>query len=49
MARIYATSCERDGKNFYTVPKSLQTKVRAIIESDGYIIEEDGTVVPGEE
>ena len=48
MARIYATSCEKDGKNFYTVPKSLQSKVRTIIENDGYIIEEDGTVVPAE-
>ena len=49
MARIYATSCEKDGKNFYTVPKSLQNKVRAIIEEDGYIIEKDGTVVPSED
>lgn len=49
MARIYATSCEKDGKNFYTVPRLLQNKVRAIIEEDGYIIEGDGTVVPSEE
>ena len=49
MARIYATSCEKDGKNFFTVPKSLQNKVRVIIEVDGYIIEEDGTVVKAEE
>ena len=49
MARIYATSCEKDGKNFFTVPKSLQNKVRVIIEVDGYIIEEDGTVVKSEE
>ena len=46
MARIYATSCEKDGKNFFTVPKKLQNQVRAIIEADGYSIEEDGTVVP---
>lgn len=45
MARIYATSCEKDGKNFYDVPKSLQKKVEAIIISDGYKILEDGTVV----
>ena len=44
MAKIYAVSCMRDGKNFYDVPKKLQDKVRAIIEADGYIVEEDGTV-----
>jgi hypothetical protein len=49
MARIYATSCERDGKNFFTVPKRLQDQVRAIIEADGYVILYDGTVVPAEE
>lgn len=48
MARIYATSCERDGKNFNDVPKRLRPEVRKIIEADGYIIEEDGTVVKGE-
>lgn len=46
MSRIYATACEKDGKNFFTVPKKLQDDVRAIIEADGYIIEEDGTVSP---
>lgn len=49
MARIYATSCEKDGKNFFTVPKKLQSQVRTIIESDGFVIEEDGTVVPAQE
>jgi len=44
MARVYATSCEKDGKNFYDVPKRLQDKVREIIEADGYIINEDGIV-----
>ena len=44
MARVYATSCERDGKNFFDVPSKLQDKVRQIIEADGYIINEDGTV-----
>lgn len=48
MARIYATSCERDGKNFNKVPKKLQAEVRAIIEADGYMILEDGTVVEAE-
>ena len=44
MARIYATSCEKDGKNFNTVPKRIQAQVRAIIEADGSVINEDGTV-----
>ena len=44
MARIYATSCEKDGKNFFTVPKKLQDQVRAIIEADGYEIDEEGNV-----
>ena len=45
MVKVYARSCESDGKNFYTVPKSLQDKVKAQIEADGYVILEDGTVV----
>ena len=52
MVKVYARSCESDGKNFYTVPKSLQAKVKAQIEADGYVILEDGTVVkdiPSEE
>lgn len=48
MARIYATSCERDGKNFFDVPKRLRLQVREIIKADGYIINEDGTVTKGE-
>ena len=44
MARIYATACERQGKNFFTVPKKLRSEVAEIIEADGYIINEDGTV-----
>ena len=48
MARIYATSCEKDGKNFYTVPKRLQAQVRGIIEADGYIINDDGNVAKRE-
>ena len=52
MYKVYARSCESDGKNFYTVPKSLQAKVKAQIEADGYVILDDGTVVkeiPSEE
>lgn len=45
MAKVYARSCESDGRNFNTVPAKLQPQVRAIIEADGYVIEEDGTVV----
>lgn len=48
ITRIYASSCERDGKNFFDVPKKLQDKVREIIEADGYVINEDGTVVKAE-
>lgn len=45
MVKVYATSCERDGKNFFTVPKSLQAKVKTQIEADGYEVLDDGTVV----
>ena len=45
MARVYATSCERDGKNFKTVPPRLKDLVREFIEADGYTILEDGSVV----
>lgn len=48
MARIYATSCERDGKNFYDVPARLRPQVKKIIEDDGYVINEDGTVTKKE-
>ena len=44
MVRIYATSVERGEKNFFDVPKKLQDKVREIIEAEGYVINEDGTV-----
>lgn len=44
MARIYATACEKQGRNFNSVPARIQDKVRTIIEEDGYIINEDGTV-----
>lgn len=44
MAKIYAKSCELDGKNFNTVPNRLKDQVRAIIEADGYVILPDGTV-----
>lgn len=49
MVKIYATACEKDGKNFNTVPETMQTKVKAQIEADGFVILEDGTVVPASE
>ena len=48
MVRVYDRSCASDGKNFYTVPKSLQATVKAQIEADGYVILDDGTVVLAE-
>lgn len=49
MSRIFATSCELDGRNFYTVSERLQNDVRELIENDNYVIDEDGSVVPREE
>ena len=50
MARVYADLCEKDGKNFNSIKsKSMQEKVRVILEADGYVIQEDGTVVKEEE
>ena len=46
MVNVYAKSCEKDGKNFYTVPARLQEQVRAKIEADGYYIANDGKVFP---
>lgn len=44
MAKVYARLCEKGEKNFNDVPKNLQSKVKTIIEEDGYAINEDGTV-----
>ena len=44
MARVYANLCEKGVRNFNTVPENLQPAVRLIIESDGYVINPDGTV-----
>ena len=51
MARIYASACERDEnpKNFNTVPVKIKEEVRAIIEADGYAINDDGSVVKKED
>ena len=48
MYKEYERTCESDGKNFYTAPKSSQAKVKAQIEADGYVILDDGTVVLAE-
>jgi len=45
MVKVYVSLCEKGARNFYSVPKSLQDKVREQIEADGYMINEDGTVV----
>jgi len=45
IARVYANLCEKNGKNFNTVPKSKKEEVRELITEDGYVILEDGTVV----
>ena len=45
MARIYANLCEKGIRNFFTVPSNLRDQVEEIIISDGYMINEDGTVV----
>ena len=45
MARVYANLCEKGVRNFFTVPANLRDQVEEIIISDGYVINEDGTVV----
>ena len=45
MVKVYVSLCEKGVRNFNTVPKSLQEQVRVQIETDGYKINEDGTVV----
>ena len=45
MARVYANLCEKGIRNFFTVPTNLRDQVEEIIISDGYMINEDGTVV----
>ena len=45
MARVYANLCEKGIRNFFTVPANLRDQVEEIIISDGYMLNEDGTVV----
>ena len=50
MEKVYADLCIKDGKNFYSIKsKTMQAKVRLILEEKGYTIQEDGTVVKEEE
>lgn len=44
MARVYANLCEKGVRNFFSVPENLQPEVRVLIEADGYVINDDGTV-----
>ena len=42
---IYASYCENNVKNFYNdVPATAQSKVQAVIDDDGFMVNEDGTV-----
>lgn len=45
MARVYANLCEKGVRNFFSVPANLREQIEEIIISDGYMINEDGTVV----
>lgn len=50
MAKVYAILIEDGEKNFNTIKVSneMKEKIRAIIISDGYTINEDGTVTKNE-
>lgn len=43
--RYWAELCEFGECNFFDVPFVFQLRVRVRIEKDGYIINDDGTVV----
>lgn len=44
LANIYAAYCENNRKNFNDVPEAMKTIVNAVIDSDGFMVNEDGTV-----
>lgn len=44
MGKVYYNSCVAGTKNFFKVPEKLQPEVRDRLESDGYQINDDGTV-----
>lgn len=48
MIKVYARLCEKGEKNFNDVPENLKSAVRVVIESDGYVINDDGTVTKAE-
>lgn len=52
IAELWAKRLENPDEkynNFNQVPAKLKDQVRAIIEADGYIINEDGTVTKDED
>ena len=44
LANIYASYCEKNIKNFNAVPEAMKEKVTDIITTDGFMINEDGTI-----
>lgn len=44
LANIYASYCENNIKNFHDVPEAIQQVVNAVINADGFMVNEDGTV-----
>lgn len=52
IAELWAERLENHDEkynNFNQVPVKLRDKVRAIIEADGYVINEDGSVTKAED
>ena len=44
LANIYASYCENNIKNFFDVPETIRPVVNVVIDSDGFMVNEDGTV-----
>ena len=57
MVKVYARQLEKQEKNYYddivnsksAAVRKLADQIKAQVESDGYVILEDGTVVPADE
>lgn len=45
MVSLCVRLCKYHNKNFNEVPNKIKDKVRAVLEEDGYIILDDGTVI----
>lgn len=43
-AKLYSRLCEKNVKNFNDVPDNLKIDVSKLIELDGYVIDDDGTI-----